>query len=199
MDSRPQARRNQSVYMKAWPKPSLLHVHAPWNCISDHCILRRTVCILTCAHREARHGCVPTYTYPRVHLHSNCTKPQLDIHGVPTLTISSIVDTANMCSGCLPSSLYRFSHLSPPKIIRRPMPFIFFPFPFFFFFIIRAPLEIGLLGYKGNNQQRWKIRDFFFVIFVFLLFFLLLLWKFEILENVFLFPFLFFFLKLEGS
>ena len=73
--------------MKAWPKPSLLHVHAPWNCISDHCILRQTMCILTCAHRGARPG---TRTPGLVYTCTNCMKPQLDIHGVPTLTISSI-------------------------------------------------------------------------------------------------------------
>lgn len=134
------------------------------------------MCILTCAHREARHGCVPTYTYPRVHLHSNCTKPQLDIHGVPTLTISSIVGTANMCSGCLPSSLYRFSHLSPPKIIRRPMPFIFSPLSFFFFFLLYArhwKLVYWVIRGIINSVEKYEIFfllssfSFFFFCFFF--------------------------------
>lgn len=131
-DSRSQARRNQSVYMKAWPKPSLLHVHAPWNCISDHCILRRTVCILTCAHREARHGCTCTRTTP-LYTCTNCTKPQLDIYGVPTLTISSIVGTANMCSGSPPFIDFRTSRQksSGDRFFNA---FRFFSFLLFFFF-----------------------------------------------------------------
>lgn len=132
-DSRSQARRNQSVYMKAWPKPSLLHVHAPWNCISDHCILRRTVCILTCAHREARHGRICTRTTP---LH--------ELYETPTryTRCAYFNDLINCRHGQYVqwlSSLYRFSHLSP-KIIRRPffLRLSFFSFPPFFFYYTRA-------------------------------------------------------------
>lgn len=112
----------------------------------------------------------PVHTGKRdtgVHVHvlppcTNCTKPQLDIHGVPTLTISSIVGTANMCSGSPPFIDFRTSRQKSSGD-RFLYAFRFFPFLlFFFFFIIRAPLEIGLLGYKGNNQRRVEKYEIFF-------------------------------------
>lgn len=127
------------------------------------------MCILTCAHREARHGRTCTRTTP---LH--------ELYETPTryTRCAYFNDLINCRHGQYVqwlSSLYRFSHLSP-KIIRRPffLRLSFFFLSSFFFFIIRAPLEIGLLGYKGNNQRRVEKYEIFFdvVIFVFLLFFL---------------------------
>lgn len=115
------------------------------------------MCILTCAHREARHGRTCTRTTP---LH--------ELYETPTryTRCAYFNDLINCRHGQYVqwlSSLYRFSHLSP-KIIRRPfsLRLSFFSFPPFFF-IIRAPLEIGLLGYKGNNQRRVEKYEIFFL------------------------------------
>lgn len=83
----------------------------------------------------------PVHTGKRdtgVHVHvlppcTNCTKPQLDIHGVPTLTISSIVGTANMCSGSPPFIDFRTSRQKSSGD-RFFYAFRFFPFLLFFFF-----------------------------------------------------------------
>lgn len=134
------------------------------------------MCILTCAHREARHGCTCTRTTP-LYTCTNCTKPQLDIHGVPTLTISSIVGTANMCSGSPPFIDFRTSRQksSGDRFFNA---FRFFSFLLFFFFLLYA---------RHWKLVYWVIREiinaalkntrFFFdvVIFVFLLFFSLFL------------------------
>lgn len=74
-------------------------------------------------------------------------KPQLDIHGVPTLTISSIAGWP-ICAVAV-GSAYRFSH-HWPKIITDPRP-TSAPFVYLLSsasFFISARLEIGLPGQR---------------------------------------------------
>lgn len=131
------------------------------------------MCILTCAHREARHGRTCTRTTP---LH--------ELYETPTryTRCAYFNDLINCRHGQYVqwlSSLYRFSHLSP-KIIRRPfsLRLSFFPFPPFFFFLLYARhWKLVYWVIRGIINAALKNTRFFFdvVIFVFLLFFSLFL------------------------
>lgn len=131
------------------------------------------MCILTCAHREARHGRTCTRTTP---LH--------ELYETPTryTRCAYFNDLINCRHGQYVqwlSSLYRFSHLSP-KIIRRPfsLRLSFFSFPPFFFFLLYARhWKLVYWVIRGIINAALKNTRFFFdvVIFVFLLFFSLFL------------------------
>lgn len=131
------------------------------------------MCILTYAHREARHGRTCTRTTP---LH--------ELYETPTryTRCAYFNDLINCRHGQYVqwlSSLYRFSHLSP-KIIRRPffLRLSFFSFPPFFFFLLYARhWKLVYWVIRGIINAALKNTRFFFdvVIFVFLLFFSLFL------------------------
>lgn len=131
------------------------------------------MCILTCAHREARHGRTCTRTTPLHELYETPTRYTRCAY------FNDLINCRHSQYVQWLSSLYRFSHLSP-KIIRRPffLRLSFFSFPPFFFFLLYARhWKLVYWVIRGIINAALKNTRFFFdvVIFVFLLFFSLFL------------------------